>query len=203
MTSARQIYLGSRRGPYDAEVEYLESTGTQWIDTGWHGNFNSRLEIVFEKNNNQDNYAICGFLQSGSSAQMTVPVNAYDDGLYARFGDKYITNGIDVSIGKHTISSDRIGITVDSVLRGTFGATADFTTPSSLALFRFKGLARNFFIGRMFSCRFYDGGTLVRDFQPVRFTNELGRSEGAMYDRVSGQLFRNAGTGAFNYGNDK
>lgn len=37
----------------------------------------------------------------------------------------------------------------------------------------------------------------------VRFTNEDGVSEGAMYDKVSGQLFRNAGTGAFIIGPDK
>lgn len=41
------------------------------------------------------------------------------------------------------------------------------------------------------------GSTVVRDFIPVRFTNKLGVSEGAMYDRVTGQLFRNAGTGSF------
>lgn len=42
----------------------------------------------------------------------------------------------------------------------------------------------------------------VRDMIPVRFTNEQGVSEGAMYDRVSGQLFRNSGTGAFSFGTD-
>ena len=41
------------------------------------------------------------------------------------------------------------------------------------------------------------------DFISVRFTNELGQSEGAMYDKVSGQLFRNQGTGAFTIGPDK
>lgn len=44
---------------------------------------------------------------------------------------------------------------------------------------------------------------LVRDMIPVRFTNEHGQSEGAMYDRVSGQLFRNVGTGTFTIGPDK
>lgn len=47
-----------------------------------------------------------------------------------------------------------------------------------------------------------NNGVLVRDFQPVRFTNELGQSDGAMYDKVSGQLFRNAGTGSFLFGDD-
>lgn len=41
------------------------------------------------------------------------------------------------------------------------------------------------------------------DAIPVRFTNENGVSEGAMYDRVSGQLFSNAGTGEFIVGPDK
>ena len=43
----------------------------------------------------------------------------------------------------------------------------------------------------------------VRDFIPVKFTNESGETEGAMYDRVSGQIFYNQGTGAFVIGPDK
>lgn len=37
----------------------------------------------------------------------------------------------------------------------------------------------------------------------VRFLNENNEWEGAMYDTVSGQLFRNQGTGAFGIGPDK
>lgn len=55
---------------------------------------------------------------------------------------------------------------------------------------------------RVYFCKITSGGDLVRDFQPVRFTNEQGVFEGAMYDRVSGELFRNQGMGAFLYGND-
>ena len=53
------------------------------------------------------------------------------------------------------------------------------------------------------SSKIYIDGVIARDFIPVRFTNEQGVSEGAMYDRVSGQLFRNSGTGAFTVGPDK
>ena len=45
--------------------------------------------------------------------------------------------------------------------------------------------------------------TILGSFIPVRFTNEDGVSEGAMYDKVSGQLFGNSGTGAFVIGPDK
>lgn len=45
-------------------------------------------------------------------------------------------------------------------------------------------------------------GEKILDMISVRFTNENNISEGAMYDRVSGELFRNAGTGAFVIGPD-
>lgn len=45
-------------------------------------------------------------------------------------------------------------------------------------------------------------GSNTWDFIPVRFTNENGVSEGAMYDKVSKQLFRNKGTGSFVIGPD-
>ena len=58
-------------------------------------------------------------------------------------------------------------------------------------------------VSRFAWCMIFLGNTLVRDFIPVRFTNENGVTEGAMYDRVSGALFRNAGTGAFTIGPNK
>lgn len=53
------------------------------------------------------------------------------------------------------------------------------------------------------TARIVSTGTVLFDAIPVRFTNENGVSEGAMYDRVSGKLFRNVGTGAFIIGPDK
>ena len=43
----------------------------------------------------------------------------------------------------------------------------------------------------------YNNNTIVRDFHPVRRNGV-----GYLYDRVSGALFGNAGTGAFEYGSD-
>ena len=56
---------------------------------------------------------------------------------------------------------------------------------------------------RYYNAKISVGDIVVIDAIPVRFTNENDVSEGAMYDRVSGQLFRNAGTGAFIIGPDK
>ena len=45
-------------------------------------------------------------------------------------------------------------------------------------------------------------GTLILDLIPVRFTNEFGNQEGAMYDQISGKIFRNQGSGSFAIGPD-
>ena len=72
----------------------------------------------------------------------------------------------------------------------------------------------DFLQGKIYWLKIEKAGVLVRDFQPVCFTNELGQSEGAMYDRrgVGGMnrdgtprddgLYLNRGTGVFGYGND-
>jgi hypothetical protein len=51
---------------------------------------------------------------------------------------------------------------------------------------------------KLYSCKITDNGTVVRDFIPVR----VGQT-GYMYDKVSGQLFGNSGTGSFILGRDK
>ena len=56
---------------------------------------------------------------------------------------------------------------------------------------------------RFHSVRCEKSGEMLFDFQPVRFKNESNEWEGAMFDRVSGNLFRNSGTGAFLIGPDK
>ena len=71
---------------------------------------------------------------------------------------------------------------------------------NSLSLFLF-GVNGNTSIntnGRISSCKIYHSGVLVRDYIPVRKG-----TVGYMYDRVSGQLFGNQGTGAFIIGPDK
>ena len=61
-----------------------------------------------------------------------------------------------------------------------------------------SGTASYYFRGRFGYVKIYQNGILVRDYIPVRVGDV-----GCFYDRVSGQLFGNAGTGAFIIGPDK
>ena len=47
LIAARNGFAVGKSLPYDAEVEYLESTGTQWIDTGVKIEKNDRMDCTF------------------------------------------------------------------------------------------------------------------------------------------------------------
>jgi len=52
---------------------------------------------------------------------------------------------------------------------------------------------------KLYSCRFYDNGTLTRDFMPCynKYTGAIG-----LYDKVNGVFYPNKGTGTFLKGPD-
>lgn len=57
--------------------------------------------------------------------------------------------------------------------------------------------------GRIYGWRVNRGESTIQECVPVRFTNENNQTEGAMYDKVTKQLFRNQGSGSFIIGPDK
>ena len=92
-----------------------------------------------------------------------------------------------------------------------FSSSQSFTGVTNCTLFARNSAATtsslqisDYLQGKIYWLKIKKAGILVRNMIPVRFTNELGQSEGAMYDRVSGELepFRNQGTGAFLWGSD-
>lgn len=215
--------------PYDAEVEYLESTGTQWIDTLYYpnaSNFGYRAEITYY-NDLPATRTIMGTWGPGSWVDGSPCIsmggnyrgsyggsnknwrcgdgNTYLNVPRIRLGEKAVVkviNNNDETDGKFhvTISSPLVNDTVlyDRPYVGT-----------STQTFVISGIRNgNGAVTEIPHCRFYhvqllEFSTVVRDFISVRFTNDQNQNEGAMYDRVSGQLFRNAGTGAFVIGPDK
>ena len=183
------------------EVEYLESTGTQYINTGYIPNTNTECSIDFMFNTLDSTYrtpisvrtsdgAADSFTVSGASTTQ----NAYAFGLSSWWdgpggcpkpvvGTKY--NG--------TLKSGRA--TFGDVV-GNAGTTI---TPSSLTAYMFarnaNGTAANFFIGRIYDCQIKDNGTLTRDFVPVFMNGTAG-----MLEKLTGTLYTNQGTGSWTLG---
>lgn len=209
MIAARQIaFGGSKRKPYDAEIEFLESTGggtrlkTTYIDTGIHLTGGSSVEIRYRTTNTTLYY-------SGIFSSRKFPIDhatSYTLLGYDRFdyGGTGSTASWAQDTNVHTLLIEPIDSKLSIVLDGKQlkkVGLRTFTSAETTILFADR--ANVGFGGAIYYFKIWDeSGKLIFDGIPVRFTNENGETEGAMYDKVSGKLFGNAGTGAFVLGSD-
>lgn len=174
--------------PYDAEVEYLQSTGTQVIDSGIVGNLDTEIEVSFKTTGTMAK-AI-----AGSRGDNTNDINLYVDGSATmRFGNKSARGSFSPNTA-YTFIANKTAFTINGTAKA-INATNTFETPTNLFIFGNQN-GQGAFI--LYYIKITKDGYLVRDFIPVR----VGQV-GYLYDQVSGQLFGNVGTGDFVLGNDK
>lgn len=202
IVGGRNIFAEStERMPYDAEVEYLESTGTQWIDTGISTDsiYAFSFEFAIPNGATQSTW---GSVLSGRLDNFTLGL-APSNQLYIRYRGTDLPNRPKYEYdiwNTFSLSQDGVLIIQNHQSQqiqpvSTFADTLVICNNS-------YGNRPTSIKFRLLKCYDEDGFALI-DMISVRFTNELGQSEGAMYDRVSGALFRNAGAGAFIIGPDK
>lgn len=219
MLGARTSAWAGKALPYDAEVEYLEASGTQFIDTLYHCSNRSVFECDFMflrssgsstifgsrvRFNGQVDGPACPAFWINSSGNLAVNYG-YESWYDSQWRTKEIN---DVMFHKLKLSENKYSY-VDGIEFVNAYSSEVFVSPVSTGIFRQKFIdgfdigENRPLSGRLKSFRVSEDDVAILDLVSVRFTNSLGVSEGAMYDRVSGQLFRNAGTGAFIIGSDK
>ena len=194
---------GGGGSPYDAEVEYIESTGTQWIDTGIVPTGQTRAQFkVYGVERTND--VILGFFTGNDwkDWRFFTPDSDYSGMMDVVSGRGYWTGSegfvrrwLEFEVGNFYVKDLATGryLYNGSTYQGTF--PTDSITLNHYG--RLDEVGRNS-KNRWAYVKIYDGDTLVLDFIPVRVG-----SIGYMYDRVSGVLFGNNGTGDFVLGPDK
>jgi hypothetical protein len=191
--------------PYDAEVEWLKSSGTQYIDTLLYGTMDLDFEIVVKPVDSGTQFQnVLGDRYSSTSRRYSL---MYDRTSGTRGGYWNCGASNEIQIPKNdrdfdnfvTFKKDGLDAYANGTKIGTF-SQQEFTTPNTILLFgmRNNGTISNQFQGYIASCKFSQNGILLRDYVPVR----VGQV-GYMYDKVSRQLFGNSGTGSFILGPDK
>ena len=191
--------------PYDAEIEYLQGTGTQYIDTGYKPKDNTELQI---------NYVVTKL-----HSRLSNPLTPYGcrvgwlNKQYCIFSPANKVNECHISYGDVderldgvTVLNQDITVYANSNVV-TFGSiTKSFQTGNlpNLNIFLF-GLNNN---GSLFSVNGFElniksfwikeGGQFIIDMIPVR----VGQV-GYLYDKVGRTLCGNSGTGSFTLGPDK
>lgn len=187
--------------PYDAEVEYLQSDGYEYIDTGLTlASGTTKVELVFEA-------AFTALTYSGNSLYVicSIPnagVQIYtSSGIIANQGaSKTILTNTYYQIDCVTTATSR-SVKIDGGSAGTQSFSRSITDDNPLYIIGqpLQASSRRCSQAKHKSYKIYINDVLVRDFVAVR-----DNGVGYLYDKISGQLFGNAASsGAFTYGNDK
>ena len=176
------------------EVEYIESSGTQYIDTGVQ--YGSTKKVIADiQYLSINDFQINGIYEGSSRRwQFGIASNNFIGGI----GNYGPIMGV-ADTNRHTFVIDLLNkqygydgnITTDT--RVTIGDS----NKSFLLFVRYNSNnvgPANFCSQKLYSCQFYDSNVLVRDFVPCyrKSDNVIG-----LYDLVNGVFYTNAGTGTF------
>ena len=185
--------------PY-TQLEYIESSGTQYIDTGFKPNNNTRAVVDFEFTKTTTNYQ--GVIASRTSASGSdrfcfwlAPNNVFRSDLASgniSFEAKNQVVGVRFVLDKNK--------NVCTMSDGTSVTNTSGTFTSSYSLYLFggntKGTVGEYANMKLYSCQIYDNDVLVRDYVPCLYEGEIG-----LWDKVEKKFYGNSGTGSFTAGN--
>ena len=176
------------------EVEYIQSSGTQYINTGFIPKYDSRIVLDAEVTDSSIACALFGARGAASGTNPSANV------LFSLSGGTIRSDYYGSSVSSTTTVSGRTIFDKNKnvVSFGSNTITNNRSTASSnqtLFLFAVQtaGSATLLATMKLYACQIYDNGTLVRDFYPC--TNESGAV--GLYDLVGKQFYSSAGTGAF------
>ena len=182
--------------PYDAEIEYIQSNGTQYIDTnvGGTGTFTSARIIIDAQFTSITSRCLTGasngFYFGVNNSRWEASYNHYVSGANTNrhtFEKKllkpkshiFYLDGVTKNTWSTTVSDDNYGYTVYLFAMNSGN--------SPLLFCQYK----------LYSAKIYINDVLLFDAIPVRKSQV-----GCLYDRVSGGLFYNLGSGSFPLGPD-
>ena len=171
-------------------LEYIQSTGTQYIDTGYKANNNTRIIMDFEYNSGDVVFG--AYDTNGANGFGCQYVNSK---WYQYYGTSSAVTTADAAAGtRYVVDYNKNQAYVDDILVRT--ATANTFQGNNniiLSALQNAGYVAFFTSLKIYYCKIYDNDTLVRDFVPAK--DEWGNV--GMYERVEGKFYYNGGTGSF------
>lgn len=173
-------------------IDYIESTGIQYIDTGFYPTGNTRYELKIQNNTK------AGVLFGAYNSTWT-----NGSGFYTNIGT---SNNVDfvhynsntatthISSSEYEMVIDKGVTTIDDTEYANI-ATKSFTVTRPLYIFagNMGGALEQPTAYRLCYFKIYDNDVLVRDFKPIRDTEGIY----GLYDSVTNGCYYNRGSGSF------
>lgn len=181
----------------DTVLQYIQSTGTQYINTGYYPNTNTNAKYKVLVSSfseygphllSSHNYFFPYFRIKDYALKCTINKTQFGINNY-----QFATNK---EYEFEAIWNDKI--LIDGVEKLTLDTYTKTETrddmPLYIGAYMGEGHSDYTLSGKIYYCKIYDGNTLVRDLLPVRRRSD---NEICLYDKITKTYFTNAGTGAF------
>lgn len=194
---ARQVQIPSGGLPAGyTRLDYIQSSGTQYINTLFAPNQSSRVDMEVEMTAiASGNWWFWGSRQASGSGRFTL--FSSNGKLGMGFGSSYSSSLTLNTNTKYNLSVENGVCKANGVTQITASAvTFSNTYPLYLFVENRVGTVQEFGSFKLYSCQIYDNGTLVRDFIPCKNPNNVY----GLYDLVNKEFYTNAGSGSFTGG---
>lgn len=173
------------------QLEYIQSSGSQYINTGFKPNQDTKISITVDFSLSGTTWLYGSRTSAGSNS---LGFLCESNSKY-RFDYASSTNELATKpTGKFTINSDKNKCYINGEL--VFTATyTTFASPVNMYIFNNNnnGSLSGGSSAKLYNCSIYDNGVLIRNFIPCK--NESGTV--GLYDSVNNQFYQNAGSGTF------
>lgn len=203
----KSLYLGtekvwsSSRLPSEyQEVEWVQNSGTAYIDTGFTPNQNTSAEVKFQRITSSGGCGVFGCRVAADSKAYTFIMGS--DGNYAfAYGNnnKATTTKWDTTRA-HIIKREKNIVYLDNALLVTNTANT-FTCNQHALLFTYYNntAVASTLSHKVYYCKIWDNNTLVRELIPCY---KIANNEIGFYDTVTKTFFGKQGSGSFTKGNN-
>lgn len=184
-------------------LEYIQSTGTQYVNTGVIPTTDTKVTIQFEwisppPDTNTWHSVFGSRTSSSSKDQFNIATDSGNS--YAGFASSELTltQKFNKANVRYTVTLDKTGVIVNGVSGGTYAS--GLAVQSSYPMYVFgrnnAGSFGNGITGNVYSMKIYTNNVIIRDFVPcINASGEVG-----LYDLVNSAFYGNAGTGMFTAG---
>ena len=184
------------------EIEYIETTGTQYIDTGFSPNQDTRVVMDADVANSKSLAFPAVFAtDSSSSNKAKFVLMLYNDqaGFHDHYNGQVINSSSLDMYGRHIFEKNKNITLLDDKTVSTFTYSA-FQSDITLSLFSSidSGTRQYYAKVKMYSCQVYDNDVLIRDFVPCKNVSDTV----GLYDTVNAKVYPNNGSGTFTAGDE-
>ena len=185
------------------QLDYIQSTGTQYIDTGVYVGPKTSVVADWQFTNTNEQARIFGEDGEMEFVVYISGVNVFSWACGDHFAS-YDWSTVAADTQRHTfeLNAKTRKFLIDDGKTYSSDTHDAITKTSTVTLTMFTQKEQDGSINsgayahgaRMYGTKIYDDGVLIRDFVPVQnvFTGEIG-----LWDNVTGQFYGNCGTGEF------